>query len=300
MAMKKLYAKTSFTSKKPSSAANSTPILAYHQQQHQQPGNGICEFQVVAPGHSGELMIRRSQSMHHKMSPPVGGLGSKSEYYSIEELQELDLLDYRHPMYHHYQQQELRQRYHEHEQLVLHLPKATSPKAGPIYEAPQRSQQQQDQMLYVPTAAQRDSSSSAAATSIASSSTLTSSPSPSSSSSLIFSTLRKCVSPSNPSVNPNQPSKTQPSKLGCSMSFSIRTTTATAATAAAANAATATLSTQQQQQQAQQQHKQHLYSNIHHYLIRQQQQKQHYTLQRRHNSVKDKFIGGITTIFAYV
>ncbi|XP_032570755.1 protein enabled isoform X4 [Drosophila sechellia] len=146
MAMKKLYAKTSFTSKKPSSAANSTPILAYHQQLHQQPGNGICEYQVVAPGHSGELMIRRSQSMHHKMSPPVGGLGSKSEYYSIEELQELDLLDYRHPMYHHYQQQELRQRYHEHEQLVLQLPKA-SPKAGPIYEAPQRSQQQQDQMF---------------------------------------------------------------------------------------------------------------------------------------------------------
>ncbi|XP_050743409.1 protein enabled isoform X9 [Drosophila biarmipes] len=140
MAMKKLYAKTSFTSKKPSSAANSSPILAYHQQQ---PGNGMCEFQV-APGHSGEL-IRRSQSMHHKVSsPPVGGLGSKSDYYSIEELQELDLLDYRHPMYHHYQQQELRQRYHEHEQLVLQLPKA-SPKPGPIYEAPQRSQQQQQQ-----------------------------------------------------------------------------------------------------------------------------------------------------------
>ncbi|XP_037714926.1 protein enabled isoform X8 [Drosophila subpulchrella] len=138
MAMKKLYAKTSFTSKKPSGAANSSPILAYHQQ----PGNGMCEFQV-APGHSGEL-IRRSQSMHHKVSPPVGGLGSKSEYYSIEELQELDLLDYRHPMYHHYQQQELRQRYHEHEQLVLQLPKA-SPKPGPIYEAPQRSQQQQQQ-----------------------------------------------------------------------------------------------------------------------------------------------------------
>jgi len=282
MAMKKLYAKTSFTSKKPSGAANSSPILAYHQQ----PGNGMCEFQV-APGHSGEL-IRRSQSMHHKVSPPVGGLGSKSEYYSIEELQELDLLDYRHPMYHHYQQQELRQRYHEHEQLVLQLPKA-SPKPGPIYEAPQRSQQQQqDQMLYVPTATPRDSSS--AASSIASSSTLTSSPS--SSSSLIFSTLRKCVSPSNPSVNPNQPSKTQPSKLGCSMSFSIRTTMATAATPP----------TQQQHQQAQQQHKQHLYSNIHHYLLQQQlqQQKQHHTLQRRHNSVKDKFIGGITTIFAYV
>ncbi|XP_017051682.1 protein enabled isoform X4 [Drosophila ficusphila] len=140
MAMKKLYAKTSFTSKKPSSAVNSSPILAYHHQQL--PGNGLCEFQV-APGHSGEL-IRRSQSMHHKMSPPVGGLGSKSDYYSIEELQELDLLDYRHPMYHHYQQQELRQRYHEHEQLVLQLPKA-SPKPGPIYEAPQRSQQQQQQ-----------------------------------------------------------------------------------------------------------------------------------------------------------
>ncbi|KAH8348742.1 hypothetical protein KR084_010530 [Drosophila pseudotakahashii] len=292
MAMKKLYAKTSFTSKKPSSAANSSPILAYHHhQQQQQPGsNGMCEFQVAPGGHSGEL-IRRSQSMHHKMSPPVGGLGSKSEYYSIEELQELDLLDYRHPMYHHYQQQELRQRYHEHEQLVLQLPKA-SPKAGPIYEAPQRAQQQQqqqDQMLYVPTGNQRDSSS--AATSIASSSTLTSSPS--SPSSLIFSTLRKCVSPSNPSVNLNQPSKTQPSKLGCSVSFSIRTTTATA-TATAATPPT------QQQQQAQQQHKQHLYSNIHHYLLQQQlqQQKQHHTLQRRHNSVKDKLIGGITTIFA--
>ncbi|XP_070068793.1 protein enabled isoform X7 [Drosophila takahashii] len=142
MAMKKLYAKTSFTSKKPSSAANSSPILAYHQQQS--VNNGMCEFQVApGGGHSGEL-IRRSQSMHHKMSPPVGGLGSKSEYYSIEELQELDLLDYRHPMYHHYQQQELRQRYHEHEQLVLQLPKA-SPKAGPIYEAPQRAQQQQQQ-----------------------------------------------------------------------------------------------------------------------------------------------------------
>ncbi|XP_036669835.3 protein enabled isoform X5 [Drosophila suzukii] len=141
MAMKKLYAKTSFTSKKPSGAANSSPILAYHQQ----PGNGMCEFQV-APVHSGEL-IRRSQSMHHKVSPPVGGLGSKSEYYSIEELQELDLLDYRHPMYHHYQQQELRQRYHEHEQLVLQLPKA-SPKPGPIYEAPQRSQQQQQDQMF--------------------------------------------------------------------------------------------------------------------------------------------------------
>nr|XP_036669835.1 protein enabled isoform X7 [Drosophila suzukii] len=141
MAMKKLYAKTSFTSKKPSGAANSSPILAYHQQ----PGNGMCEFQV-APGHSGEL-IRRSQSMHHKVSPPVGVLGSKSEYYSIEELQELDLLDYRHPMYHHYQQQELRQRYHEHEQLVLQLPKA-SPKPGPIYEAPQRSQQQQQDQMF--------------------------------------------------------------------------------------------------------------------------------------------------------
>ncbi|XP_017033412.1 protein enabled isoform X2 [Drosophila kikkawai] len=143
MAMKKLYAKTSFTSKKPTNVSNSSPILAYHHQQHQQQqqlhpsGNGICEFQV-APAPPGELLIRRSQSMHHKMSPPVG----KSEYYSIEELQELDLLDYRHPMYHHYQQQQQQQRYHEHEKLVLQLPKA-----GPIYEAPQQRslQQQQDQ-----------------------------------------------------------------------------------------------------------------------------------------------------------
>nr|XP_017033419.1 protein enabled isoform X7 [Drosophila kikkawai] len=290
MAMKKLYAKTSFTSKKPTNVSNSSPILAYHHQQHQQQqqlhpsGNGICEFQV-APAPPGELLIRRSQSMHHKMSPPVG----KSEYYSIEELQELDLLDYRHPMYHHYQQQQQQQRYHEHEKLVLQLPKA-----GPIYEAPQQRslQQQQDQTLYVPREPAADTASSIASSS---SSTLTSS-SPSSSSSLIFSTLRKCVSPSNSSNTPtitSQSSRTQPSKLGCSMSFSIRTTAATLATVTQQQQQTQ--QPQQQHQQQQTQHKPHLYSNIHHYLL---QQKQHHTLQRRHNSVKDKFIGGITTIFA--
>ncbi|KPU76623.1 uncharacterized protein Dana_GF11575, isoform C [Drosophila ananassae] len=143
MAMKKLYAKTSFTSKKPSGAAASSPILAYHQ-----PAGGY-DVQAVALPHSGEL-IRRSQSMHHKLSPPV--VGKASDYYSIEELQELDLLDYRHPMYHHYQhqqqqQQELqRQRYHEHEQLVLQLPKAGG--GGAIYEAPsQRAQPAQDQLF---------------------------------------------------------------------------------------------------------------------------------------------------------
>ncbi|KAH8402272.1 hypothetical protein KR009_010967, partial [Drosophila setifemur] len=304
MAMKKLYAKTSFTSKKQPNAANSSPILAYHQQnQHQ----GNFEFQVVTPSHPGHgEILRRSQSLHHKMSPPVGGgLGGKSDYYSIEELQELDLLDYRHPMYHHYQQQELRQRYHEHEQLVLQLPKASS-NPGPIYEAPQRAPQQQqaqqpdqNQMLYV---AQRESSSRAGQGSSNTTSTNTSSPSTSSSSSsssssVIFSTLRKCVSPSNPPVQLAEPPKSQPARLGSSMSFSIRTAGTTSATATAA--ATATPAQQQQQ------HKQHLYSNIHHYLLQQQQQhrqlqKQHHstTLQRRHNSVKDKFIGGITTIFA--
>ncbi|XP_017146933.1 protein enabled isoform X2 [Drosophila miranda] len=152
MAMKKLYAKTSFSSKKPNAVvASSGPILAYHQSSG--PAGGMCEFQapkgvpVPAPGAAtqpaGEL-IRRSQSLHR-----VKGL---SEYYSIEELQELDLLDYRHPMYHHYQQQQqellLRQRsaYHEHEQLVLQLPKADRG-AAPIYEAPHQQHQRsvQDQ-----------------------------------------------------------------------------------------------------------------------------------------------------------
>ncbi|BFG06550.1 protein enabled [Drosophila madeirensis] len=155
MAMKKLYAKTSFSSKKPNAVvASSGPILAYHQSSG--PAGGMCEFQatkgvpVPAPGaatHPAAEVIRRSQSLHR-----VKGQGL-SEYYSIEELQELDLLDYRHPMYHHYQQQQqqdmfMRQRsaYHEHDQLILQLPKVASG-AAPIYEAPQQPHQRfvQDQ-----------------------------------------------------------------------------------------------------------------------------------------------------------
>ncbi|KAH8327333.1 hypothetical protein KR074_010402 [Drosophila pseudoananassae] len=269
MAMKKLYAKTSFTSKKPSNVAASSPILAYHS-----PA-------VALPHSSGEL-IRRSQSMHHKMSPPPV-VGKASDYYSIEELQELDLLDYRHPMYHHYQQQQelQRQRYHEHEQLVLQLPKAS-----------QRPQPQQDQLLYVgPRSTSGQSSSSVER--VSTTNTASSSTSSSSSSSVIFSTLRKCVSPSNPIENPKpqQPS----TRLGSSMSFSIRTTT---------TAAPPPLpplpphhhqqhQEQQQQQQQKQQHKQHLYSNIHQFLVQQQKLQQ-----RHHNSVKDRFIGGIATILA--
>ncbi|SPP72689.1 blast:Protein enabled [Drosophila guanche] len=352
MAMKKLYAKTSFSSKKPNAVvASSGPILAYHQSSG--PAGGMCEFQatkgvpVPAPGattHPAAEVIRRSQSLHR-----IKGQGL-SEYYSIEELQDLDLLDYRHPMYHHYQQQQqqqqqdmfMRQRsvYHEHDQLILQLPKVASGNA-PIYEAPQQPHQRsvQDQTLYV-----QPSSGTVPAHTLASPCTSTStsnstsgsSASSSSSSSVILSTLRKCVSPSNPTTsNPpaaaafcptysssgatsssscistststscSYPSKAGPSRLGCSMSFSIRRVPSSSSS-----------STQQQQQQQHHPYKQHLYSNIHHYL--QQQQQKHNNMQhniqqklqnqnqqrilpqRRHNSVKDKSIGAMTTIFAYV
>ncbi|XP_062128671.1 protein enabled isoform X5 [Drosophila sulfurigaster albostrigata] len=176
MAMKKLYAKTSFTSKKSngSAAVVSGPILAYHQTANAMPT--MCEFQPSpqqqkqqqqhpqqqlhqSPAAQHEqLLIKRSQSLYSKATSkgvalPVAG----GDYYSIEELQELDLLDYRHPMYHHYQQQELlmRQRsaaaYHEHEQLVLQLPKAQGGGGGTptaIYEAPTWTTQTQATLLH--------------------------------------------------------------------------------------------------------------------------------------------------------
>ncbi|EDV98494.1 protein enabled isoform X2 [Drosophila grimshawi] len=138
MAMKKLYAKTSFTSKKSNGSVVKTasgPILAYHQQQQSNVG-ALCEKQ-----HEPDqlLMVKRSQSLQYSKAMPKVRAGS--DYYSIADLQQLDLLDYRHPLYHHYQQQQQPHHphatvYHEHEQLVLQLPMATTTTTLPIYEAP--------------------------------------------------------------------------------------------------------------------------------------------------------------------
>ncbi|XP_017837814.1 protein enabled isoform X2 [Drosophila busckii] len=144
MAMKKLYAKTSFTSKK--SHAPAAPILAYQQAP---AAAAMCEFQAPREQQQQqqqqpELLIKRSQSLYHKRAPG-------NEYYSIEELQELDLLDYRHPMYHHYQQQQQPQRalaaHYEHEQLVLQLPKAIGAMPTSIYDAPNWTQQQSQSLV---------------------------------------------------------------------------------------------------------------------------------------------------------
>ncbi|KRF99138.1 uncharacterized protein Dwil_GK27954, partial [Drosophila willistoni] len=302
MAMKKLYSKTSFTSKKSNAsvAVQSKPILAYHQAGAGAAASVVspCEFQANALPPGVEL-IKRSQSMHHRVTPAAAAAAAiqnkqaATDYYSLEELQELDLLDYRHPMYHHYQQQQqellLRQRsaYHEHEQLVLQLPMAsrqsTSPttQTMPIYEAPplhsrHSSVNDQPPPLYVSsmsgslntrhvaTSATPPTSSSSSSLSTPSSSIVTTvsyasstNPTPTSTtttttsitSSALFSTLRKCVSPSPPATtNTAPPSDTlshNPSRLACSMSFSIRTAPTKI----------------HQQHQNHQQHQQHLYSN---------------------------------------
>ncbi|XP_051859725.1 protein enabled isoform X11 [Drosophila albomicans] len=344
MAMKKLYAKTSFTSKKSngSAAVVSGPILAYHQTANAMPT--MCEFQPSpqqqhpqqqlhqSPAAQHEqLLIKRSQSLYSKATSkgvalPVAG----GDYYSIEELQELDLLDYRHPMYHHYQQQELmmRQRsaaaYHEHEQLVLQLPKAQGGGGGTptaIYEAPTWTTQTQatllhDQALYVPpgvgvgsrnvevtlATSTTTSSSSSSATSPSSTSTSVSPVSVSSTSTAIFSTLRKCVPlPQSPVATPPLPPlpttvSNRISTSNCSTVSSSSTSCSSARLASSMSFSIrtprSTATTQQQQQ-----HHHHLYSNIQHYLQLQhqqhnQQQQQHIQRipQRRHNSVKDKLI----------
>ncbi|XP_011184511.2 protein enabled isoform X3 [Zeugodacus cucurbitae] len=204
--MKKLYAKASFKSKKPSHK-NSTQdcvdggiyiskpqhgpiILAYQSgSAQQQTPQSLADIDV-----STSTMRRK----HRKSTPEVAQSAANSAaasnedesffppppsrtpssasslsasnpaiarlyqpddshyYYSIQELQQLNMLDHRHPHFHRHQQQQQHQLLHqsnsattaatvataptttfyEHHKLVLQLPMAATTPTSPIYEAP--------------------------------------------------------------------------------------------------------------------------------------------------------------------
>ncbi|XP_050326703.1 protein enabled isoform X1 [Bactrocera neohumeralis] len=204
--MKKLYAKASFKSKKPSNknvnedcvdgdiyinkSQHGPIILAYQsgpaQQQDQQNPADIdvntatmrrkhrkstsevaqSAANATAASNADESFFppppSRTPSSASSLSasnPAIARLYQPDDshyYYSIQELQQLNMLDHRHPHFHRHQQHQLLHQsnsasasataaaaatttFYEHHKLVLHLPMAatTATAASPIYEAPQ-------------------------------------------------------------------------------------------------------------------------------------------------------------------
>lgn len=199
--MKKLYAKASFKSKKPSNKNSnqdcadggiyiSKPqhgpvILAYQsgpaQQQtqqnpadidvntttmrrkHRKSASEVAQSAAngIATSNEGESFFPSppsrtpfSASSLSVSNPTIARLYHPDDshyYYSIQELQQLNMLDHRHPHFHRHQQHQLLHQsnlaaasansstFYEHHKLVLQLPMAaTTPTAtSPIYEAPQ-------------------------------------------------------------------------------------------------------------------------------------------------------------------
>uniref|UniRef100_A0A1A9UR24 WH1 domain-containing protein n=1 Tax=Glossina austeni TaxID=7395 RepID=A0A1A9UR24_GLOAU len=172
--MKKLYAKTSFTHKNRSNKcvikANDDndichePILAYQ--------STLTETQSAPPPPPSATTITSYNRMLRDTKPPkytprypfVPSVNSDHTnlrkfhhpcvpmedipYYSIAELDDLHLLDHRHPEFHQMLRMQQTKVYHNHNELVLQLPMASefdshdlnvTPLASPIYEAPQIS-----------------------------------------------------------------------------------------------------------------------------------------------------------------
>uniref|UniRef100_A0A1A9ZCX3 WH1 domain-containing protein n=1 Tax=Glossina pallidipes TaxID=7398 RepID=A0A1A9ZCX3_GLOPL len=171
--MKKLYAKTSFTHKNRSNkcvikASDDNdichePILAYQ--------STLSETQSVPPPPPSATAITSYNRMLRDTKPPkytprypfVPSVNSDHTnlrkfhhhpcmpmedipYYSIAELDDLHLLDHRHPEFHQMLRMQQTKVYHNHNELVLQLPMASefdshdlnvTPLASPIYEAPQ-------------------------------------------------------------------------------------------------------------------------------------------------------------------
>uniref|UniRef100_A0A1A9WN65 WH1 domain-containing protein n=1 Tax=Glossina brevipalpis TaxID=37001 RepID=A0A1A9WN65_9MUSC len=168
--MKKLYAKTSFAHKNRSNKCvmkagdNNVchePILAY------QPT--LTETRSPPPPPSAATvtshnrMLRETKPSKYNTRHPFVPLASSDRTtlrnfhhprvpvddvpcYSITELDDLHLLDHRHPEFHQMLRVQQTKVYHKHDELVLQLPMASefdshdlnaTPLASPIYEAPQ-------------------------------------------------------------------------------------------------------------------------------------------------------------------
>lgn len=177
--MKKLYAKTSFSSKNRSTKSNhkavnetlSTssssqaeiykyhdPILAYQTTPAKPKDTNIkytpkhpfvSKFHNLHAGSataaSAAVAVASSPTVHNDESP---------YYYTITELENLHMLDHRHPHFHHLQRMQQLQhcaynnntnnkvQYHQHNQLVLQLPPASSATSNDVVDGFQQQQQQ--------------------------------------------------------------------------------------------------------------------------------------------------------------
>ncbi|XP_061398080.1 protein enabled-like [Musca vetustissima] len=151
--MKKLYAKTSFSTKNrkagknendPNAAADSfikchDPILAFQPTKCKDLGGDSAN--KYKPKHPFGAKL---QNLEHLRNPQFSSVENSSlimpvsphspyeespYYYTITELENLQMLDHRHPHFHHHQKMQQmhgHKVYHQHNQLVLQLPIVTS------------------------------------------------------------------------------------------------------------------------------------------------------------------------------